>query len=77
MVYKVFLYLLLISLYVVFFGIKSFERFKEDSIVVSKRNLDIASSDMNVRPGDIRFFKTILIQSELELYVLQVWISFL
>ena len=73
MVYKVFLYLLLISLYVVFFGIKSFERFKEDSIVVSKRNLDIASSDMNVRPGDNRFFKTILIQSELELYVLQVW----
>ena len=73
MVYKVFLYLLLISLYVVFFGIKSFERFKEDSIVVSKRNLDIASSDMNVRPGDNRLFKTILIQSELELYVLQVW----
>ena len=73
MVYKVFLYLLLISLYVVFFGIKSFERFKEDSIVVSKRNLDIASSDMNVRPGDNRFFKTILIQSELELYVLQEW----
>lgn len=73
MVYKVFLYLLLILLYVVFFGIKSFERFKEDSIVVSKRNLDIASSDMNVRPGDNRFFKTILIQSELELYVLQVW----
>ena len=73
MVYKVFLYLLLISLYVVFFGIKSFERFKEDSIVVSKRNLDIASSDMNVGPGDNRFFKTILIQSELELYVLQVW----
>ena len=73
MVYKVFLYLLLILLYVVFFGIKSFERFKEDSIVVSKRNLDIASSDMNVRPGDNRFFKTILIQSELELYVLQEW----
>ena len=73
MVYKVFLYLLLILLYVVFFGIKSFERFKEDSIVVSKRNLDIASSDMNVRPGDNRFFKTILIQSELELYVSQVW----
>ena len=51
MVYKVFLYIILISLYVVFFGINSFERFKEDSIVVIKKSLDIASSEMNVRPG--------------------------
>ena len=51
MVYKVFLYIVLTSLYVVFFGIDSFERFKEESIVVIKKDLDIASTAMNVRPG--------------------------
>ena len=60
MVYKVFkvseiitifLYIVLISLYVVFFGIKSFKRYKEHSIIVSKNNLDIASTDINIRPG--------------------------
>ena len=56
MVYKVFLYIVLISLYVVFFGINSFERFKEDSIVVIKKGLDIASSEMNVRPGSVPHF---------------------
>ena len=56
MVYKVFLYIILISLYVVFFGINSFERFKEDSIVVIKKGLDIASSEMNVRPGSVPHF---------------------
>ena len=53
MVYKVFLYIVLTSLYVVFFGIDSFERFKEESIVVIKKDLDIASTAMNVRPGFI------------------------
>ena len=51
MISKLFLYIVLISLYVVFFGIKSFDRFKEESIVVIKKNLDIESADMNVRPG--------------------------
>ena len=50
MISKLFLYIVLISLYVVFFGIKSFDRFKEESIVVIKKNLDIESVD-TVRPG--------------------------
>ena len=57
MLYKAFLYIVLISLYVAFFGIKSFDRFKEESIVVIKKNLDIASSEMNARPGELLIFK--------------------
>ena len=49
---RLFWIFVLISLYVVFFGIKSFERFNEESIVVIKKNLDISSTDMNVRPGE-------------------------
>ena len=47
----IFLYFVLISLYVVFFGLNSFKRYKEESIIVIKKNLDIASTDINIRPG--------------------------
>ena len=54
---KVCLYIILISLYVVFFGIKSFQRFNDETIVVIKKNLDISSTDMNVKPGEERLIK--------------------
>ena len=43
----------LISLYVVFFGINTFERFTKESIIVIKENLDVSSTDIN--PGEKRF----------------------
>ena len=51
MVHKAFLNIVLVSLYVYFFGIKSVKRFKEDSIVTIKRNQDYSSSDFEVKPG--------------------------
>ena len=41
----------LISLYVVFFGINTFKRFTKESIIVIKENLDVSSTDIN--PGEI------------------------
>ena len=60
---RLFWIFVLISLYVVFFGINSFERFNEEAIVVIKENLDISSIDIN--PGDNRFLLNISTQSTL------------
>ena len=50
---RLFWIFVLISLYVVFFGINTFERFQEESTVVITNDLDISSID--VKPGDSRF----------------------
>ena len=52
MVQKVFIYIVLISLYIYIFGIKSFNRLKEDSIVTIKKNIDISSPGLEVKPGE-------------------------
>ena len=51
MVYKVLIYIVLIILYIYFFGHSSFTRFKEESIVTIRKNLDISSLDFEVKPG--------------------------
>ena len=64
---RLFWIFLLISLYVVFFGINSFERFNEEAIVVIIENLVFSSIDFN--PGGNRFLLNISTQSELYLYL--------
>ena len=48
----------LISLYVVFFGINTLKRFTKESIIVIKENLDVSSTDIN--PGEKRFLFSLL-----------------
>ena len=48
---KVFLIIVLSLLYIFLFGIKSIDRFMDDSIVTIKKELDMTSIDMDIRPG--------------------------
>ena len=51
MVYKFFLYLILIALYIYFFGLDSFDRFKEKSIVTINNIIPISSREAMRNPG--------------------------
>ena len=51
MVHIVFMNVVLISLYVYFFGITSVDRFLEESIVTIKKTEDISSTSLDVKPG--------------------------
>ena len=51
MFYKFFLYLLLIALYIYYFGVASFNRFKEESIVTINQILPISSREIGRNPG--------------------------
>ena len=53
MVYKAFLNLFLIGLYIYYFGIESFERYKEESIVTINKVLPISSNQIKKKPGMI------------------------
>ena len=64
MVYKFFLYLLLIALYIYQFGLASFNRFNEESIVTINQILPISSREISRNPGkrsetDIKGFKNV------------------
>ena len=49
--YKFFLYLLLIVLYFYFFGLASFEKYKEESIVTINNIIPISSREAIRNPG--------------------------
>ena len=51
MAYKFFLYLVLIALYIYFFGLSSFNRYKEESIVTINKILPISSREISRKPG--------------------------
>ena len=53
MAYKSFLYLLLIALYIYVFGLASFNRYKEESIVTINKILPISSREIIRKPGII------------------------
>ena len=49
--YKVILYVVLIAIYVHFFGITSVDRFLEDSIVTIQKSQEISSLGLELNPG--------------------------
>ena len=50
---KMVLNVVLFVLYVYFFGVPSFQRYMEKSIVTITKDLDISSSEIEIKPGRI------------------------
>ena len=50
---KLVLNVVLFVLYVYFFGVPSFQRYMEKSIVTITKDLDISSSEIEIKPGRI------------------------